>query len=96
MSGADAGALGPDGARHWGVALYDPESGHIAHIQRVMCFAGAPDLTPEQVVERAHVHARHAGHETARLKVIHLAPDHNYAVPHLVDTRTGSVIEAPR
>jgi hypothetical protein len=89
------GAPGPDGSRHWGVALYDPDNGHIVHIQRVTCFAGAPDLTPEQVVERAHVHARHAGHDTSRLKVTQLAPDHNYAVQHAVDTRTGTVIETP-
>jgi len=63
MSGADGAASGSPGARHWGVALYDPENGHIAHIQRVTCLAGAPDLTPEQVVERALVHARHAGRQ---------------------------------
>jgi len=96
MTGAGDGVPGPEGARHWGVALYDPENGHIAHIQRVMSLAGAPDLTPEQVVERAWVHARHAGHDTARLKAAQLAPDHDYRVPHIVDTRTGAVIEAPR
>jgi hypothetical protein len=89
-------APGDDGARHWGVALYDPESGHIAHIQRVTSLAGAPDLTPEQVVERARVHARHAGHNTSRLKATHLAPEHDYGAPHVVDTRTGAVVEAPR
>ena len=61
-----------------------------------MCLPGAPDLTPEQVVERARVHARHAGHDTAPLKATHLAPDHDYAVPHVVDTRTGAVIESRR
>jgi hypothetical protein len=96
MSGADSAAPGPDGSRHWGVALYDPESGHIAHIQRVTSLAGAPDLTPEQVVERAWFHARHAGHDTSRLKVTHLAPEHDYSVPHAVDTRTGNVIATPR
>jgi hypothetical protein len=89
-------APGPEGARHWGVALYDPENGHVAHIQRVMSLAGAPDLTPEQVVERARVHARHAGHDVSRLKATHLAPEHDYGVPHVVDTRTGAVVEAPR
>jgi hypothetical protein len=96
MSGAEGAASGPPGARHWGVALYDPENGHIAHIQRVTCLAGAPDLTPEQVVERALVHARHAGHDTSRLKATELAPDHDYRVPHRVDVHTGTVIETPR
>jgi hypothetical protein len=41
MSGAEGAASGPAGARHWGVALYDPENGHIAHVQRVTCLAGA-------------------------------------------------------
>jgi hypothetical protein len=96
MSGAEAAAPSPDGARHWGVALYDPDNGHIAHIQRVMCLAGAPDLTLEQVAERARVHARHAGHDTSRLKVTQLAPDHDCGVSHVVETRTGTVIETPR
>jgi hypothetical protein len=96
MSGASSAAPGPDGARHRGVALYDPDNGHIAHIQRVTCFAGAPDLTPEQVAERARIHAQHAGHDVSRLKVTQLAPDHDYGVSHVVDTRTGTVIEAPR
>jgi hypothetical protein len=96
MSDAEAAASGPRGARHWGVALYDPENGHIAHIQRVTCLAGAPDLTPEQVVERALVHARHARHDTSRLKVAQLAPDHDYRVTHRVDIHTGVVIETAR
>jgi hypothetical protein len=95
MSGAGDVPPGLEGARHWGVALYDRENGHIAHIQRVTSLAGAPDLTPEQVIERAWVHARHAGHDTAHLKAAPLAADHDYRVPHIVDTRTGAVIQAP-
>jgi len=86
----------PDGTISRGVALYDPETGRIAHIQRVMVLPGAPDLTPEQVVERAHVHARHGGHDVSRLHVLHLDDDHDYRTPHIVDLATGSVIRSPK
>ena len=84
----------PRGARVQGVALYDPENGRIAHRHRVMVFAGAPDLTPEQVLERAYVHARHAGHDIERLTAVHLAPDHDHRAPHTVDVGTGAVVRA--
>jgi hypothetical protein len=89
-------AHGPEGARSWGVALYDSKSGRIAHVQRVMVLAGAPDLTLDQVVERAFVHARHAGHDTSQLQALHLAADHDYAVSHVVDVASGTLIESPR
>jgi hypothetical protein len=92
----DDGTNAPEGARTWGVALYDSESGRIAHIQRVMVLAGAPDLTPDQVVERAFGHARHAGHDTSHLTAVHLAPDHDYGVSHVVDVTSGTLIETPR
>ncbi len=95
MSASDGALLDSDGARHWGVALFDPRTGRIAHIQRVTCLADAPDLTPEQVVDRAHVHAAHAGHDLSRLRAIQLAPDHDYRVPHVVDLSTGAVAPAP-
>jgi hypothetical protein len=86
----------PDGTISRGVALYDPETGHIAHIQRVMVLPGAPDLTPEQVVERAHAHARHGGHDVSRLQAVHLDDDHDYRMPHVVDLATGSVVRSPK
>jgi hypothetical protein len=85
----------PDGAISHGVALYDPETGRIAHIQRVVVFPGAPDLTAEQVVQRAHVHARHGGHDVSRLELVHLPDDHDYATPHVVDLTTGTVVAGP-
>jgi hypothetical protein len=84
----------PQGTISHGVALYDPETGRIAHIQRVMVLPGAPDLTPEQVVERAHVHARHGGHDTTRLAIVQLADDHDYGTPHVVDVAIGSVVSS--
>jgi hypothetical protein len=85
----------PDGTSSHGVALYDPETGRIAHIQRVRVLPGGPELSAEQVVERAHVHARHAGHDVARLRVVQLADDHDYRAPHVVDVSTGTVVAAP-
>jgi hypothetical protein len=85
----------PAGTISHGVALYDPETGRIAHIQRVQVLPGAPDLTSEQVVGRAHLHARHGGHDVARLQVVHLADDHDYRAPHVVDVSTGAVVAAP-
>ena len=82
----------PQGAISRGVALYDRETGRIAHVQRVIVLPGAPELTPNQVVERAHVHARHGGHDVSRLGVAHLADDHDYGVSHVVDVDTGAVI----
>ena len=85
----------PEGTISRGVALYDPETGRIAHIQRVMVLPGAPDLTPEQVAERAYVHARHGGHDVSRLEAVHLADDHDYRVAHVVDMKTGAVVAVP-
>jgi hypothetical protein len=85
----------PEGTTAQGVALYDPETGRIAHIQRVVVLPGAPALTAEQVVERAQVHARHGGHDVERLQVVHLADDHDYAAPHVVDVATGEVMAGP-
>ena len=82
----------PEGTVSRGVALYDRETGRIAHVQRVIVLPGATELTPEQVVERAHVHARHGGHDVSRLGVAHLADDHDYSVSHVVEVDTGAVI----
>ena len=86
----------PDGTVSRGVALYDPSTGRIAHIQRVLSLPGGPDLTPEHVVERAHVHARHGGHDVSRLQAVHLADDHDYGTAHVVDVTTGAVVAAPK
>ena len=84
----------PDATISRGVALYDPSTGRIAHIQRALILPGGPDLTPEQVIERAHVHARHGGHDVSRLEAVHLADDHDYRAAHVVDVTTGAVIAA--
>lgn len=74
------------------VALYDPETGRIAHVHTVTVFKGGRGVTEKEAVEAAHAIARKSGVETAKLKVkVSKDPAHGRA-HHRIDISSGNFV----
>jgi len=77
------------------VALYDPDTGRIAHMHIVSMFAGGRAVSEKEAVEGAQQHAAHLGHRVQDLHVkVTSNPEHAQG-SHRIDPRTGELIRLP-
>jgi hypothetical protein len=80
----------------FGIALYDPATGRIVHVHRVIAFDTKREITPEHVEQRARHLAAQAGRDVAKLKALAIDPAIlQKGRPHKVDLKTSSLVEIP-
>ena len=58
----------------YAVSLYDPKTGTIRHLHRVLSLEGSSPLDPQQIEKNAIANAEKLGHDVTKLKVLH-SPD---------------------
>lgn len=77
------------------VALYNPDSGQIAHTHMVTVFAGGRPVPEEEAIEAAQRHAARLRHPVQALRVkLSSNPEHAQR-SHRIDPETGEFIRLP-
>lgn len=79
------------------VGLYDPDTGHIAHLHRVVKISGDRDVTPDYVEQRARDLYADTGKDHSKLKAITIDPaKFKKGSRYKVDPNTSELVELPR
>ena len=71
--------------------VYDGKTGEIAHIHRVLTFAGGKATSLEQQAARALELARGFGHRPERLRVLRV-DSYDRQLPQRVDVKAGKLV----
>ena len=74
------------------VALYQPDSGDIAHMHVVMTFPGGRAVGDQEAIEAARRHAAIAGRAVEGLRVAVSGDRRHAAHPHRIDLRSGTFV----
>lgn len=74
------------------VALYDPQTGRIAHVHTVTVFEGGREVSEREAIETAKGQAERMGHRVEGLEVkVSRDPVHGRS-PHRIDTASGEIV----
>lgn len=77
------------------VALYDPQTGKIAHVHTVTVFEGGRPVTEREAIDAAKAQAARAGHRLDGLEIkVSKDPAHGLR-PHRVDVAAGEMVALP-
>ena len=77
------------------IALYEPESGRIAHMHTVTQLVGGRSVHQDEAIHAACEHAARIGHPVPELAV-KVTSDPGHAVgPHRIDLQTGAFVRLP-
>ena len=77
------------------IALYQPESGRIAHMHTVTQLVGGRTVDQDEAIHAAREHAERIGHPVTELRVA-VTSDPGHAVgPHRIDPQTGAFVRLP-
>jgi len=74
------------------VAVYDPDSGKIAHLHTVTVFEGGRAVGEKEAVSAAMALARKAGHPVERLKTKVSKDAKHGRSPHKIDLKSGNFV----
>jgi len=74
------------------VAVYDPESGRIAHLHTVTVFEGGRSVSEKEAVSAAMTFAQKAGHQVQRFKTKVSKDARHGKSPHRIDVRSGDFV----
>jgi hypothetical protein len=78
-------------------ALFDPLTGHIAHLHRVINFASNKNITSDYVQQRAKDLYALTGKDASKLKAISIHPEKlNKGSRYRVDVTTFELVEIDR
>lgn len=77
------------------VALYDPESGRIAHMHRVLTLEGGTHYSPEHHEQNARAYAGKLGHPVKTLLALHVPNHKNSGARCCVDVKKQALVEMP-
>jgi len=77
------------------VALYDAETGRIAHVHTVTVFKGGSPVTEKEAIEAARKVANKSGVKTDRLKIKVSKDAAHGRGPHRIDVASGNFLPLP-
>ena len=74
------------------VAIYDPDSGRIAHLHTVTVFEGGRAVSEKEAVSAAMTFAQKAGHPVQRFKTKVSKEARHGKGPHRIDIKSGNFV----
>ncbi len=76
--------------------VYDPETGRIHHVHRVVTLRGGAEPQPHEIEARARELATKKGKDALRLKTLMVAPENlRSGAKHRIDVKTNSLVSEP-
>ena len=79
----------------YAIVMYDPASGAIRHMHRVITMANSPKMDPQTIEKTAISNAKKYGHNTESLKVLHVPNHEDFSSMYSVDVEKKILIKMP-